>query len=96
MQKINISLGGNPYEIIANGSGEYKWIKRIPKNGVNFKLQRIESFNSLEQSRDNGGNFQINLISAAGGLNIYYNSTQQEQMIAELKLIERIIMGEQI
>jgi hypothetical protein len=96
MQKININLGGNPYEITASESGEYKWIKNIPKKNIDFiKLVRIESITSIEQSQA-GDNFRIILNSASGGLHINYKSTQQEQMFAELKLIERIIMGEPI
>ena len=95
MQKINISLGGNPYEITASESGEYKWIKNIPGRNLDIRILRIESITSIEQSQA-GDNFRIILYSACGNLCINYKSNQQKQMIEELKLIERIIMGEPI
>ena len=95
MQKINISLGGNPYEITASESGEYKWIKNIPGRNLYIQILRIESITSIEQSQV-GDNFRIILCSACGSLCINYKSNQQKQMIEELKLIERIIMGEPI
>lgn len=95
MNKIKVNFSGEPYEILVSDSGEYKWIKKVTKIFGSYKLIRIASIGSLKIG-EVSDRFWIELNAPSDNLRIYYTRGQQEQMLSELQLIEKILLGESL